>query len=97
MSMTRFGGQEATRVLLRQALGGDEFLRVTWHERNDVFVFSHWEGDTCAAATPVRVTEMGDLATMMVTALGRHLAQEASPWPAPSPSSLVSSALMRLA
>jgi hypothetical protein len=39
--MTEYGGAGAHRVFLRQALGGDEFIRVTWHEGSDVFVFSH--------------------------------------------------------
>lgn len=87
--MTQYGGAGAHRVFLRQALGGDEFLRVTWHERNDVFVFSHWAGDTCSTAIPVRVSELGDLASMTVAALAQRAAiiepKTASPWPAPDP------------
>ncbi len=91
--MTEYGGAGAHRVLLRQALGGDEFVRVTWHEHNDVFVFSLWSGATCTAATPVRVSELGELASMTVAALARRAAlggperaavATASPWPAPS-------------
>jgi hypothetical protein len=93
--MTQFGGQGAKRVLLCQALGGDEFLRVTWHERNDMFVFSHWESDTCVAATPVRVAEMGDLATMIVTALAQRVTESASQWPAPPANTSVSNGLAR--
>ncbi len=93
--MTEFGGDGPTRVLLRQALGADEFLRVTWHEHNDVFVFSHWDGDTCVAATPIRVSELGDLATLVVTALGRIAATDSTRWPAPSASDVVSIGLRR--
>lgn len=92
MVAIEFGGDGAHRVLLRQALGGDEFLRVTWHEHNNVFVFSQWQGDTCVAATPVRVQELGDLAAMMVSALDHRTEQPlAGPpsWPAPDPSSSV--------
>ena len=86
--MTDFGGRGAHRVLLRQALGGDEFVRVTWHERKGVVVFSHWSGDTCTTATPVRVDETGDLATLLVTALAQRAAAAAPTahaWPAPDP------------
>ncbi len=85
--MTEYGGAGAHRVFLRQALGGDEFLRVTWHESSDVFVFSHWLGDTCSTATPVRVAELGDLASMTVAALAQRaaLAERSSIWPDPDP------------
>jgi hypothetical protein len=83
--MTEYGGAGAHRVFLRQALGGDELLRVTWHEGSDVFVFSHWIGDTCSTATPVRVAELGDLASMTVAALAQRaaLTEQSAPWPAP--------------
>ena len=58
------------RVFLPQALGADEFLRVTWHENDRVMVFSHWRGEICVAATPVRVTDTGDLTALLVDALG---------------------------
>ncbi len=86
--MIAYGGAGAHRVLLRQALGGDEFLRVTWHEHKEVFVFSHWVGDTCTTATPVRVSELGDLASMTVAAIGRRASNtdNSEPvWPAPDP------------
>ena len=59
------------RVLVPQALGSDEFLRVTWHEGRRLMVFSHWEGDRCVAATPVRVDGLGELAELVVTAFTR--------------------------
>ena len=96
--MTEYGGAGAHRVLLRQALGGDEFLRVTWHERNDVFVFSHWAGDTCTTATPIRVAELGDLASMTVAALARRAAvtPAATPaWPAPNPAAVTDPSVAR--
>jgi hypothetical protein len=58
------------RVFLPQALGADEFVRVTWHEAEQVVVFSQWRGSLCVAATPVRVTEIEDLAGLLVDALG---------------------------
>lgn len=58
------------RVLVPQALGADEFLRVTWHDGNQIVVFSHWRGDTCIAATPVRVTELGELASLLTRVTG---------------------------
>jgi hypothetical protein len=93
--MTKFGGDGAKRVLLRQALGGDQFLRVTWHERTGVFVFSCWEGDTCTSATPVRVEELGELATLIVTALSERISATAATWPPPSAASIVPAHLVR--
>jgi len=58
------------RVFVPQALGSDEFLRVTWHESDRVVVFSHWQGDICVAATPVLVTDTADLTALLVDALG---------------------------
>jgi hypothetical protein len=87
-----FGSEGAHRVLLHQALSDDEFLRVTWHEHNDVFVFSQWQGDTCVATTPVSVEELGDLASMRVSALSHRAKQpvpEQSSWPAPDRSTAV--------
>lgn len=86
--MTEYGGAGAHRVFLRQALGGDEFVRITWHEPKGVFVFSHWAGDTCTSAVPVRVSELGDLASMTVAALAQRAAFDSSTtsaWPAPDP------------
>jgi hypothetical protein len=57
-------------VFLPQALGADEFLRVTWHESDRVVVFSHWQGETCVAATPVLVADTADLTALLVDALG---------------------------
>ena len=91
--MTEFGGQGATRVLLRQALGGDEFLRVTWHQDRDVVVFSRWEHGTCTSATPVRVDEVGDLATLLVTALAARAVDSRPNWPAPRAADLVATDL----
>ena len=97
--MTEYGGAGAHRVFLRQALGGDEFVRVTWHESSDVFVFSHWAGDTCTTATPIRVAELGSLASMTVAALAQRAAATStlttSPWPAPNPASSVDPGLTR--
>lgn len=108
--MTDYGGAGAHRVLLRQALGGDEFLRVTWHERKGVFVFSHWTGDTCTSAIPVRVSELGDLASMTVGALAQRAASvtepassadpaetwaAASAWSAPDPAGVCDPGLVR--
>ena len=69
-----------------QALGADEFLRVTWHPGRDVIVFSHWQGAECVAATPVRVTDLDELATLLGTALRPD---ERPVWPAPHPDDLV--------
>ena len=93
--MTEYGGAGAHRVLLRQALGGDEFVRVTWHEDTEVFVFSHWSGGTCTTATPVRVAELGGLASMTVAALARRAegtetrdVPVTDSWPAPDPAGI---------
>ena len=63
------GNNERQRVLVPQALGPDEFLRVTWHASRELIVFSHWDGDHCVAATPVRITDIEDLASRRTSAM----------------------------
>ncbi len=58
------------RVFVPQALGADEFLRATWHESDRIIVFSHWSGNSCVAATPVRIADTPELAELLVTAVG---------------------------
>jgi hypothetical protein len=41
--------------------------------------FSHWDGDHCVAATPVRVTDIGDLASLISQAAAHGTT--ASAWP----------------
>ncbi|HEX4983952.1 MAG TPA: hypothetical protein VFV63_19760 [Ilumatobacteraceae bacterium] len=62
------------RVFIPQALGADEFLRATWHESDRVIVFSHWSGNSCVAATPVRIADTPELAELLVTAVGHEIA-----------------------
>lgn len=73
-------------MLVPQALGSDEFLRVTWHEGRRVIVFSHWDGDRCTAATPVRVADLGEVAELVVSAFTRSAM---AAWRAPHPEQLV--------
>jgi hypothetical protein len=93
--MSVAGDAPMRRVLVPQALGADEFLRVTWHESRKVIVFSHWEGDHCVAATPVRVSDIAELAELTVAALASTLPapplDEIVPpaWPAPDPTTVV--------
>ena len=89
MGSKRTTGDGRRRVLVPQALGSDEFLRVTWHESRDVMVFSHWEGDHCVAATPVRVVDLSELAELTTAAVASGQRAEPPAWPAPSPSDLV--------
>jgi hypothetical protein len=77
-------------VFIPQALGADEFLRVTWHEHNGVFVFSHWNGKECVAATPVRIADMGEMASLVVTALGHSVANNGVAWGPPHADEMVS-------
>ena len=77
------------RVLVPQALGSEEFLRVTWHEGRRLMVFSHWDGDHCVAATPVRIDQLGELAELTVAALANSI--EPEPWAAPDPASIIAS------
>jgi hypothetical protein len=72
-----------------QALGADEFLRVTWHETNGVIVFSHWQGACCDAATPVRIADLGELASLVVAAFARSVDMKVRTWPPPVPDQLV--------
>jgi hypothetical protein len=57
------------RVFVPQALGADEFLRATWHESDRIIVFSHWSGNTCVAATPVRISDTPELAELLRAAI----------------------------
>jgi hypothetical protein len=81
------GNNERHRVLVPQALGSDEFLRVTWHETRELIVFSHWAGDHCVAATPVRITDVAELAALISQAASQGM--DASAWPPPAPQTLV--------
>jgi len=80
---------ERHRVLLQNALGADEFLRVTWHEGRRLVVFSHWQEDRCVAATPVRVSDIAELAELTVSALASGLRSAPSTWGPPSASEVV--------
>ncbi len=82
-------GDDRRRVLIPQALGADEFLRVTWHPDRTVMVFSHWSGDRCVAATPVRVSDIAELAELTVTALATSVRDAANTWPSPHPADCV--------
>lgn len=88
---------ERRRVFVPQALGADEFLRVTWHESKQLIVFSHWQGDHCVAATPVRVTDVAELAELTVAALASTMPPGPLPelpeWPAPEAATLVTTQL----
>ncbi len=70
-------------MFVPQALGADEFLRATWHERDRIIVFSHWSGNSCVAATPVRITDTPELAQLLVTAVG-HAVTHAGPAAVPT-------------
>lgn len=85
----RAAGDVRRRVLVPQALGSDEFLRVTWHESREVMVFSHWDGDHCVAATPVRVADIAELVELTASALASGSSADRPAWPAPSTSDLV--------
>ncbi len=87
--MGAIGDGERRRVLVPQALGADQFLRVTWHAQRRLLVFSHWEGDHCVAATPVRVSDAAELAELMVSAITRNLAPRSLTWEPPHPRDLV--------
>jgi hypothetical protein len=77
------------RVFVPQALGADEFLRVTWHEQRQVMVFSHWQGAQCIAATPVRIDELAELAELIVSAYTRTIESARSEWPPPHAADVV--------
>lgn len=80
------GNNERHRVLVPQALGSDEFLRVTWHETRELIVFSHWDGDRCVAATPVRITDIAELVSLISRAAAHGTT--ASAWPPPAANTL---------
>lgn len=96
--MADSGNLERRRVFVPQALGADEFLRVTWHEQRRVVVFSHWSGDHCVAATPVRVGDLAELAELTVAALASAmppapLDERDHAWPPPAAEALVTTDL----
>ena len=68
------------------ALGADEFLRMTWHDSRRLAVFSVWSGARCTAAVPVRVGDLGELASLVGEALERRGTVS---WPAPDATALV--------
>lgn len=68
-------------MLVPQALGADQFLRVTWHDGRRLMVVSHWDGPRCVAATPVRVDQLGELAELVVTAFARSGSPSGDEWP----------------
>lgn len=80
-------------MLIPQALGSDEFLRVTWHRSLGVLVFSHWDGDRCIAATPVRASQIGELAELTVAALAAAVQRDTAGWPSPLARDLVATAI----
>ena len=73
--MTESWQGERHRVFVPQALGADEFLRATWHESDRIIVFSHWSGNTCVAATPVRISDTPELAELLEAAIARAKSQ----------------------
>jgi hypothetical protein len=78
LPVAEFSFNDRRRVFLQQALGADEFLRVTWHETDRVIVFSHWQSEICVAATPVKVADTAELTTLLVQALGHAATQPAA-------------------
>lgn len=89
MQMGSPGESERHRVFVPQALGSDEFLRVTWHESREVLVFSHWQGARCLAATPVRVADIAELAELTAAAAAQNATRTRPTWPPPEPDTLV--------
>ena len=87
MQMGSRSENDRHRVFVPQALGSDEFLRVTWPESREVLVFSHWQGARCLAATPVRVADLAELAQLTAAAVAQHVTRPA--WPSPEPDTLV--------
>jgi len=82
-------------VLAPQALGADEFLRVTWHQGRSVLVFSQWHGAECVAAIPVRVADVAEVAELVTCAVVDHVVADRAErrvvgWPAPHPHEVVS-------
>jgi hypothetical protein len=77
--MAESWGSGKHRVLVPQALGTDEFLRVTWHEPERLVVFSHWSGATCVAATPVRVSDVTELTELLVKTLADAVSRTQPP------------------
>ena len=56
-------------VFLGDARDTERYLRVTWHPDSSTVVFSHWNGQVCAASTPVELADASQLVELLVGAL----------------------------
>ncbi len=71
------------RVIVEDARGDGSFIRITWHPDGQQFVFSHWRGDICLAATRIPVAAAPHLIGLLAKGLGE--VPIAAPAPAASP------------
>jgi hypothetical protein len=58
------------RVLVPDVRGEREFLRVTYHEAERLFVVSTWDGAVCTAAVRVSVHAAPELIALLANGLG---------------------------
>jgi hypothetical protein len=59
--------------------GNDGRLRVSWHPEKRVVNVSHWRRGVCVSSTPVELTDVPDLVSLLVGALGEAARTPAAP------------------
>lgn len=56
-------------AILRDARGGDRWMRVTWHDEADLVVLSLWRGDACVATVRLTPEQVPALVNDLVSGL----------------------------
>lgn len=72
-------GLFAHRVFVEDPRRDGRFLRATWHPEGRQLVVSHWEADSCVAATRVAVDDLPELLALLANALADSSAQKDEP------------------
>jgi hypothetical protein len=71
------------RALIEDARRDGAMVRVTWHERDGLFVISHWRDNVCVAASRVDVHDAGPLIGVLVDGLSSAVNHHPEPVPQP--------------
>jgi hypothetical protein len=74
-------GSSPNRLVVADARGHGASLRVTRHPQQRKVVLSHWRNGICVASTPVEVSELPGIISVLADALGE--AAQDSPGPPP--------------
>jgi hypothetical protein len=71
------------RALIEDARRDGGMVRVTWHERDRLFVISHWRDNVCVAASRVDVHDAGPMIGVLVDGLSSAVNHRPEPVPQP--------------